>query len=81
MDADNDLRLSRSEWETLKAIGAAHRDRTPLDRPPLDQPPFDRQAIEQLIASELAVVTERGPAITARGRRVVVRGSPLLWNS
>ena len=42
---------------------------------------LDHVAIKHLVESELAVVTANGPAITAMGRRVVVRGSPQLWNS
>ncbi|MBN9514996.1 MAG: hypothetical protein J0H97_16435 [Alphaproteobacteria bacterium] len=71
MDTENDLRLSPSEWETLKAIGGWNRDHRLLDN----------NAVRTLVASELAIVTDNGPAITAMGRRVVVRGSPQLWNS
>ncbi len=71
MDTENDLRLSPSEWETLKAIGGWNRDHRLLDN----------NAVRNLVASELAVVTDNGPTITAMGRRVVVRGSPQLWNS
>jgi hypothetical protein len=71
MDTENDLRLSPSEWETLKAIGGWNRDHRLLDN----------NAVRTLVASELAIVTDSGPAITAMGRRVVVRGSPQLWNS
>ena len=71
MDLENDLRLTRHEWETLKTIGGVHRDCHGLDD----------AAISALVASDLAVVTPNGPAITAMGRRVVVRGSPQLWSS
>lgn len=71
MELDNDLRLTRHEWETLKAIGGVH----------LEHRRLDDAAIDALVASDLAVVTPEGPAITAMGRRVVVRGSPQLWSS
>ena len=31
MDLENDLRLTRHEWETLKTIGGVHRDCHGLD--------------------------------------------------
>ena len=65
-----DIELDRNQWETLRALGAPDPDRRRLDR----------QAFEQLIASELAALRDGLPVITARGRKVVVRGSPRLWD-
>jgi hypothetical protein len=65
-----DIELDRNQWETLRALGAPEPDRRRLDR----------QAFEQLIASELAALCDGLPVITATGRKVVVRGSPRLWD-
>ena len=65
-----DIELDRNQWEALRALGAPDPDRRRLDR----------QAFEQLIASELAALQDGLPVITARGRQVVVRGSPRLWD-
>ncbi len=65
-----DIELDRNHWETLRALGAPEPDRRRLDR----------QAFEQLIASELVALQDGLPVITAMGRKVVVRGSPRLWD-
>ncbi len=36
--------------------------------------------IEQLIALGLAAIADGHPVITAEGRKVVLRGSPRLWD-
>ena len=70
MDSDIDLVLDRSQWETLKALGA----------PDADQRPVDRQAIERLVSEKLAEMRDGRPVITPMGRKAVVRGSPSLWD-
>jgi hypothetical protein len=69
MNAELDYDLSPDQWETLKALrsGAAQRRASsPL-------------LIEQLVALGLAAAGSEGPAITAVGRRVLIRGSSRLW--
>lgn len=74
VDSDIDLVLDRSQWETLKALGAPGAERRPVDRP------VDKQAIERLVADKLAEMRDGRPVITAMGRKAVVRGSPSLWD-
>jgi hypothetical protein len=70
MEAEIDLGLDRSQWETLKALGA----------PDPDQRRLDPLALRLLVASELAAILEGRPVITPMGRKIVVRGSPWLWS-
>jgi len=70
VDLDIDLVLDRSQWETLKTLGAPDADRRPVDK----------QATERLVAEKLAEMRDGRPVITAMGRKAVVRGSPSLWD-
>ena len=63
--------LDRSQWEMLKVLGA----------PDVDQRPVDKLAIERLVAAKLAEIRDGRPIITPMGRKVVVRGSPSLWDT
>jgi hypothetical protein len=71
LEAEIDFPLDRSQWETLKALGAPDPRRWRVDDP----------AIQTLVAAKLAEIHEGQPAITAEGRKVVVRGSPRLWDA
>jgi hypothetical protein len=71
VDSEIDLILDRSQWETLKALGA----------PDADQRPVDKLAIERLVAAKLAEMRDGRPIITPIGREAVVRGSPSLWDT
>lgn len=71
MKADIDLGLDPVQWETLRVLGA----------PDAKGRQVNEFACQQLVKLELAVVQDGRPAITPKGRRIVVRGSPLLWNS
>ena len=71
VDSEIDLILDRSQWETLKVLGA----------PDADQRPVDKQAIERLVAAKLAEMRDGRPIITPMGRKAVVRGSPCLWDT
>ena len=68
MNEEFDYDLTPSQWETLKAL------RTPASR----LPRMSRYTIDGLIALELAVMKGDMPAITAKGRKVLIRGSSLL---
>ena len=68
MQDELDYDLTPSHWEALKAM------RTPVAR----LPRISRYAVDSLIALGLAVMHDDVPAITATGRKVLVRGSSLL---
>jgi hypothetical protein len=68
MNEEFDYELTPSQWEALKAL------RTPTSR----LPRMSRYTIDGLIALELAAMNGDAPAITAKGRKVLIRGSSLL---
>ena len=68
MNEEIDYDLTPSQWEALKAL------RTPA----LRLPRVSRYTIDGLIALELAAINGDVPAITAKGRKVLIRGSSLL---
>lgn len=63
--------LDRFQWEALRALCAPSPDASRLSG----------AAVEQLLREDLLELHDDRPSITAKGRRVVVCGSPLLWNS
>jgi hypothetical protein len=70
MNADIDFDLTSTQWETLKALRTpASEQRTP-----------NRFVLQELIALELATILEGRPMLTSKGREVVLRGSPRLWD-
>ena len=70
MNAEFDYDLTRDQWEALKALRLPAADRRMMDRP----------VVESLIALQLATVAGDGPVITPKGRSVLLRGSPRLWD-
>ena len=68
MDTELDYNLTQGQWETLKAL----RCRAAEYRLP------DRFAVAQLVTLGLASIDNGLPTITARGRSVLLRGSPQL---
>ena len=68
MNEELDYDLTPAQWEALKAL------RTPATR----LPRMSRYTLDGLVALGLAVVHDDVPAITAQGRKVLVRGSSLL---
>jgi hypothetical protein len=70
MNADIDFDLTPIQWEPLKAL------RTPR----LEQRALNHFALQELIGFELAAISDGRPIITPRGREVVLRGSPRLWD-
>ena len=68
MNEEFDYDLTPAQWETLKAL------RTPASR----LPRMSRYTIDGLIALGLVVMHGDVPAITAKGRKVLIRGSSLL---
>ena len=67
---DFDCELTLDQWTALKALRLPAADRGALYRP----------VVESLIALQLAAVNDQGAAITAKGRSVLLRGSPRLWD-
>ena len=63
--------LDRFQWEALCALGAPSPDPSRLSE----------VALKQLLGSDLLERHHDRLAITAKGRQVVVCGSPRLWNS
>ena len=70
-DGEINFVLDRSQWETLKALGAPNPEHRRVDR----------QAIEGLVAAKLATMRDGQPIITPMGRKAVVSGSPSLWDT
>jgi hypothetical protein len=70
MNAEFDYDLTPDQWEALKAI------RLPAQKGRR----LSRFVVEQLIALELADISDDGPVITPKGRSVLLRGSPRLWD-
>jgi len=69
MNAEFDYDLTPDQWETLKAL-----------RTPAKFSRLNRFLIDDLVALQLAVISDNLPVITARGRKVLVRGSSRLWD-
>ena len=70
MSAEFDYDLAPDQWEALKAL------RVPSPRCRA----LSRSLVENLIALQLAEMTDHGPVITPKGRSVLLRGSPRLWD-
>jgi hypothetical protein len=70
MNAEIDYDLTSDQWEGLKAL----RLPAPECRIP------NRLIVENLVALQLAAMTGDGLAITPKGRSVLLRGSPRLWD-
>lgn len=69
MNAELDYDLTRDQWEALKAL-----------RLPAAERRVDRLVVGSLIELQLAAMTGDGPVITPKGRSVLLRGSPQLWD-
>ena len=70
MSAEFDYDLTRDQWEALKALRLPGAERCVLCR----------LAVEFLVTLQLAAQTGDHPAITPKGRSVLLRGSPRLWD-
>jgi hypothetical protein len=69
MNTEFDYDLSRDQWEALKALRLPTAERRIRDR-----------LTASLIALGLAAMTVDGSVITPKGRSVLLRGSPRLWD-
>jgi hypothetical protein len=70
MNAEFDYDLTPDQWEMLKAIRA----------PAPNFYPLNRSVVQNLVALQLAEMTAGRPVITPKGRSVLLRGSPQLWD-
>jgi hypothetical protein len=70
MNAELDYDLTRDQWEALKALRPPAAECRRLDGP----------AFKHLIALGLAEIIDDRPIISAKGRSVLLRGSPRLWD-
>jgi hypothetical protein len=70
MNAEIDYDLTLDQWEALRALRLPASERQILNR----------FAVESLIALQLASITHDCPIITPKGRSVLLRGSPRLWD-
>jgi hypothetical protein len=70
MNAEIDYDLTPDQWEVLKML----RVPAPEGRG------LNRSAVENLVALGLTAITEDRPVITPKGRSVLLRGSPRLWD-
>ena len=70
MNAEFDYDLTPDQWETLKVI------RVPV----LSGRALNRSIVENLVALGLAEMTGERPVISRKGRSVLLRGSPRLWD-
>jgi hypothetical protein len=70
MNAELDYDLTPAQWEALKALRLTASER----RIP------NRALVDILVALQLAAITDGGPVITSKGRSVLLRGSPRLWD-
>jgi hypothetical protein len=70
MNADFDYDLTPDQWEALKSLRLPASKRRFLNR----------SIVESLITLQLVVISDNVPAITSSGRKVLVRGSPRLWD-
>jgi hypothetical protein len=70
MNAEMDYDLTRDQWEALKALRGPAPERRGVNR----------SVVDHLVALGLAIKTDDRPVITRRGRSVLLRGSPRLWD-
>jgi hypothetical protein len=70
MTTEFDYDLTPDQWETLKAIRV----------PAAEGGMLNRFVVENLAALGLADMAGDRPVITRKGRSVLLRGSPRLWD-
>jgi hypothetical protein len=70
MSAEIDYNLTPDQWEVLKAL------RAPAPQGRI----VNRVVVEDLVVLQLVELIGENPVITPRGRSVLLRGSPQLWD-
>jgi hypothetical protein len=69
MHHDIDYDLTNDQWEALRAL-----------RPSSSAGRLNNSILQQLHVLELVTLSETTPLLTPRGRAVILRGSPRLWD-
>jgi hypothetical protein len=70
MNAEFDYQLTIGHWEALRALRVCAPKTFALNQ----------SVLEDLIALQLAEISGNLPVMTLKGRKVLVRGSPRLWD-
>ena len=70
MSAEFDYDLTPDQWAALKAIRV----------PAAEGRPLAGSIVADLVALQLAETRDGHPVITPKGRSVLLRGSPRLWD-
>ena len=70
MNTEIDYDLTPDQWEALKAL------RLPAPRRGI----LNRSVVKTLVTLELAAMCDDDSIITPKGRSVLLRGSPRLWD-
>jgi hypothetical protein len=70
MDTELDYDLAPDQWEMLKALRV----------PATERRGSNTANVDHLVALGLAAIIDGRPCITAKGRSVLLRGSPRLWD-
>jgi hypothetical protein len=76
MNAEIDHELTLGQWEALKAL------RLPAPKYPASESTAfpNRVVVATLVARQQAAMTGDRPVLTSKGRSVLLRGSPRLWD-
>ena len=69
MNTELDHDLSNDQWDMLRAL-----------RPAAPAVRLNGYILQQLSALELVVLSDDAPRLTPKGRAVMLRGSPRLWD-
>ena len=70
MNAEFDHDLTIDQWEALKAVRASAPETLALNQ----------AVLKDLVGLRLVAMLGKLPVMTAKGRKVLVRGSPRLWD-
>jgi hypothetical protein len=70
MNVEFDYDLTSDQWEALKSLRLPASNRRFVNR----------SIVESLVALQLVAICEDVPVLTSSGRKVLVRGSPRLWD-
>ncbi|MDB5617332.1 hypothetical protein [Tardiphaga sp.] len=70
MNIDIDQDLTNDQWDALRAL-------RPMASPAAR---LNNYVLQQLSALELVVLSDHAPRLTSKGRAVMLRGSPRLWD-
>jgi hypothetical protein len=76
MNVEIEHELTPDQWEALKAL----RLPAPKYRVAESTVIPNRRVVATLVALQLAAMTGGRPVITPKGRSVLLRGSPRLWD-